>query len=331
MAWNRLFARNNVDTFDQYAVFGEGSYDVTRRLTATIGLRWFHSDRTDQQTVIQQFFPGSPVGPEPFQKFRQGALFQKYELSYKLGTKGLIYIEASRGFRAGGPNYPGGFTASAPPYRADSVWDYEMGWKLDVLEHRLFWSGAVFRIDWKNLQQLVPTSLFNYIANAGQARSEGFETQLNFALTNHLTFSSGLTYNNARLVGPQPAQSNPILQLEAGDKLANVPDWTANASFTYSRPISAHLTGEARLDGSYQSSRGSLVTPQNPAYFVIGSSKLLDLHLGLQSDRHWRLGIDVSNLLNTYAPISAKALDSNLAETVNAARPRTISLNLLLK
>jgi hypothetical protein len=34
----------------------------------------------------------------------------------------------------------------------------------------------------------------------------------------------------------------------------------------------------------------------------------------------------VDNLFNSYVPLSAKALDANLVESITAARPRTLSL-----
>jgi len=328
VAQNRLFERDNSDVFRQFAVFGEGSYDLTKALTATVGLRWFHSYRSDQQVLVQQFFAGAPVGAEPFQSFRQSALFQKYELSYKLGEEGSLYAQAAQGFRAGGPNFPGGFSTSAPPYKADSVWDYEIGWKKQLLNRRLYWSGALFRIDWRDLQQLVPTTLFNYIVNVGSARSNGFETELKLQVNTRVTLGGGAAYNDARLIGPQPVQTNPALQIRAGDHLANVPAWTANWSAEYACPLSGQMIVTAGIDGSYQSGKSDLVATQNPAYFRIGSATLLAAHLSLARGEDWRISLDVSNLLDSYAPLSARALDSNFAKTIVAARPRTISLNI---
>ena len=150
-----------------------------------------HSYRSDQQIIDQQFFPGQPVGAEPFQEFSQSALFKKFQLSKKVTARLLLYVEAAQGFRAGGPNYPGGFTQTAPPYRADSVWDYEFGWKTSDENHRITLTGAVFRINWSHLQQLVPTSLFSYIVNAGSARSDGFESALHVHLSDRWQVGSG--------------------------------------------------------------------------------------------------------------------------------------------
>ncbi len=327
-AVDRLFARQNHDVFDQYSVFGNASYRLLTDLTVDAGLRWFHSDRTDQQVILQQFFPGEPTGPEPFQEFKQGALFKSFELSYRLSADALTYFQAAQGFRAGGPNYPGGFTLTAPPYKADSVWDYEVGSKLRFFGDRIQWNSSVFDIEWSNLQVLLPTALFSYITNAGSARSDGFETQLDAEAFHDFHVFAGLTYNDARLVGPQPASSDPDSQLRAGDKLAGVPEWTANAGFTYKQPVGVEYTVSERLDVSYQSGRSSIVTPQNPAYFVTKAYSLVNLHFDLDRQDGWGVSLDVDNVFNEFAALSVQVEDSNLIETVTPARPLTITLGV---
>ena len=327
-AANRLFARSNFDAFDQYAVYGEGTYDLYRGLKATVGLRWFHSDRSDQQVIVQQFFPGQPVGLEPFQQFTESALFKKLELSDDLTRNVLLYAEAAQGFRAGGPNYPGGFTTTAPPYSSDSVWDYEVGWKVAMMDRAVAWTGALFRINWSNLQELVPTQLFNYITNGGSARSDGFESELSVQADPHWSFGLGGSYANAHLVGPQPIVSDPTQQLHEGERLGGVPKWTANGDVSYVQRVSGNLSLTLRMDYSYQSSRSNIVAQNNPAYFVIKGSELADLHIELAHADDWTVGLHIDNLLNAFAPLSAKTLDSNLIRTVTAAPPRTIELSV---
>ncbi len=208
---------------------------------------------------------------------------------------------------------------------------YEAGWKAGLLDGRLFVNAAMFDIEWTNLQQLVPQALFSYITNGGRARSQGVEFEVNYRPTRDLTLTGGMTYNNARLVGAQPASIDPLSQTADGDKLANVPDWTASASASYTTDLGRSLHLTTRLDGTYQSSRGSLVTPQNPAYFVIKSYALLDLHLRLDRGTAWQLGLDVDNVLGSFSPLSGRAEDSNLVETITPARPRTILLSLTVR
>jgi outer membrane receptor protein involved in Fe transport len=328
VAANRLFARRNYDQFDQDAIFGEATYDLYRGLKFDVGLRWFHSYRTDQQIIDQQFFPGQPTGTEPFQTFGESALFKKFQLSYEFNPRALVYIEAAQGFRAGGPNYPGGFTETAPPYRSDSVWDYEIGWKTSFADERVFWSGALFHIDWSDLQQLVPTQLFSYIVNAGSARSDGFETEFDTHLIRHLDLSAGVSYSDARLIGPQPLSSDPTAQLSAGNRLGGVPAWTSNVSASYGTPVFDNLSFIGRADYTYQSSRPTVTAIKSPAYFVIGASHLTSLHALLERKSRWTVGLHVDNLFNGFEPISGQALDSNLIKTITAAPPRTIRITL---
>jgi iron complex outermembrane receptor protein len=328
-AMNRFFARQNDDVFNQYSFFANGSYHITPTLRADVGLRWFHSDRSDQQVILQQFFPGQPTGSEPFQEFKEGVLFKSFELSYAITPHASTYFEATQGFRAGGPNYPGGFTLSAPPYRADSVWDYEIGAKVGFFDNRVRWNTALFDIEWSNLQVLVPTSLFSYITNAGSARSNGFETELDAQVMRHWDLVAGLTYNNARLVGSQPASSSPSAQLRAGDRLAGVPQWTGRVGLLCATPIGSRYNATTRIDLSYESGRSSLVTPQNPAYFVSGGYALTNLHFNLDRNDGWGISMDVGNLFNRFAVLSVQAEDSNLIETQTPARPRTISLGIV--
>jgi outer membrane receptor protein involved in Fe transport len=328
IADDRLFARTNYDQFNQYALYAEGTYDVFHGLEATVGLRWFHSYRSDKQVIDQQFFPGAPVGAEPFQSFGESALFKKFQLSKKLTPDLLLYVEAAQGFRAGGPNYPGGFTETAPPYKSDSVWDYEFGWKAGADDGRFMITGDVFRIDWSQLQQLVPTSLFSYIVNAGSARSDGFESEIDAHLTDRFEVSLGGSCANAHLIGPQPASNDASMQLYEGERLGGVPKWTANASALYRTPLTGPLSLSGRIDYTYQSSRPSVTPMQSPAYFMVGASNLTSLHVLLEQRKQWTLGLHIQNLFNVFAPLSGQALDSNLIRTVTAAPPRTATLTL---
>jgi len=327
-AVNRLFERNNYDHFNQYSVFGNAGYEIARGLTAGAGVRWFHSYRSDQQVILQQFFPDSPTGAEPFQAFSQGALFKSFDLSYKLSPAALVYTQASPGFRAGGPNYPGGFATSAPPYGSDSVWDYEAGLKLKLADGRVRWNSAVFWIDWSNLQVILPQSNFSYISNSGSARSQGFETEFTGEILRDLIATAGVSYNNAQLVGPQPVNSNVANQLRAGDRLAGVPEWTANSSLSYRHHLCSHYSMTERIDVSYESSRSTVVPPQNPAYFVTKPYELVDLHFQLDRADGWGLFVDVENVFNRYAELSAQPSDSNLITTITAARPLTVTLGI---
>lgn len=327
-AIDRLFARTNFDTFDQYAAFGELTIPLTRNVEATAGARWFHSDRSDQQILVQQFFPGAPVGPQPFQEYAESAWFKKFRLTYHPVTDHLLYVEAAQGFRAGGPNYPGGFALTAPPYRSDSAWSYEGGWKFTALGNRLKVSAALFQIDWKDVQQLLPVQIFSSIINGGDARARGFESEVEASMGNGFSADLGIGYSDAHLVGPQPAVTNAALALRDGDRLGGVPRWTARTAINYARSVSSDLDLQASVNYSYTSRRANIVSSRSPSYFEIAGRGLADAHLTLTRNDGIGIGVHVGNLFNDFVPLSGKIQDGNQIRTVTAARPRTISLVL---
>jgi outer membrane receptor protein involved in Fe transport len=173
---------------------------------------------------------------------------------------------------------------------------------------------------------LLPQALFAYITNAGSARSQGFETELDAQVLGNFEVVAGLTYNYARLVGPQPLSSSPASQLQAGDRLAGVPEWTGDVGLIYKQSLGTQYTGVGRLDFSYQSGRSSVVAPQNPAYFVARAYELVNLHLNLDRKDGWGVFLDIDNVFNKFAELSVQAEDSNLIETVTPARPLTMTL-----
>ncbi|MDF3020387.1 MAG: TonB-dependent receptor [Steroidobacteraceae bacterium] len=330
-AINRLFARNNDDSFDQYAVFLDAGYRILPKWKFSVGARWFHSYRSDQQVLVQQFFPDAPVGAQPFQDFSESQLFKKFHLAYEASEQSLFYVEAAQGFRAGGPNYPGGFALTAPPYEADSAWNYELGWKLALFDQRFDWTGAIYRVEWANVQQLLPVAIFSSIVNGGDARSDGFETEFGVQLPGNTSVNLGVAYADARLHGPQPVVTNPALQLQDGDRLAGVPRWTVNGAIQWTHAVAANLSAHARLDYQYASDRHNIVSSRNPSYFVIPASDMTSLHLDLETRDGRSIGLHVTNLFDEFVPQAGKMIEGYQARTLTAARPRTISLVLSAK
>jgi iron complex outermembrane receptor protein len=176
------------------------------------------------------------------------------------------------------------------------------------------------------VQQLLPVQIFSSIVNGGAARSDGFETELTIRAVRGVTLSAGAGYANAHLHGPQPVVTNAALQLQDGDRLAGVPRWTVNAAATLEQAVGGGLMFETRLDYSYTSARGNIVSSRSPSYFVIPGGDLAGLHLGLSRPDRWAAGLHVTNLFNQFVPLSGKIQDGNLIRTLTAARPRTASV-----
>jgi iron complex outermembrane recepter protein len=330
----RIFSRQNWGHSEQIALFGEASYDIMDKLTATFGLRWFDTSRDEDQNLVQPFF-GGPTGFQPTQVFSEKKVIKKFHLGYELSDDALVFFQASEGFRLGGPNQPGGFTASAAPFDSDSLWNYEIGWKSAWSDDKLIFNGAVYYIDWSEIQIATTdiTGAFEFIGNTGDADVMGFELESIMRPMEGLELNAGLTYSKARLNGQQSAPSGGILplDLQSGDRLANVPDWQINAAATYRFPVFGSYEGWARLGWNYTGSSNTQLTDTlvgggpNTNFYRKGSYNLANLRLGISGDA-WDASLFVNNLFDNDGALSARVVDDEPLRKV-IPRPRTIGVN----
>ncbi len=220
---------------DDYAAFGEMTFDITDQLSATAGARFFHTENS-----LKGFFGYAagysssegeatcPPGSPPFEgapctefdkKVTQSDHISKGNLTYKFDDSKMIYATYSEGFRPGGINRRG----TLPPYQADFLDNYEAGWKTSWLDDHLRWNGAVFEEKWKDFQfAVVGANGLTEIRNANQARIRGAESELAWAATYNLVVSAGLAVYHASLTenycGTLDANDNPIT--DCADPLA---------------------------------------------------------------------------------------------------------------
>ena len=331
----RIFSRQNWGHAEQLAFFGELGYEIMDGLVATVGLRWFDTDRDEDQNLVQPFF-GNVTGYLPTQEFSEDKLIKKFHLSYEVTDDALVYFQAAEGFRLGGPNQPGGFQASAPPFDSDSLWNYEIGWKSAWADDKVIFNGAAYYIDWSEIQiQLVDsTGAFDYIGNTGDAEIYGFELDTTLRPVTGLEISSGLTYSKARLDGEQEAPTGGILpvDLQDGDRLSNVPDWQFHVSATYRFPVLGNYEGTFRAGWNYVSSSNTQLTDilqdgsRNPSFHRNGSYDLANIRAGI-SGNNWDAALYVNNLFDNNDTMAARLVDNEPLRTV-IPRPRTIGVQL---
>jgi outer membrane receptor protein involved in Fe transport len=113
-----------------------------------------------------------------------------------------LYATYSRGRRpdvltASAPSAPLGATrfATLPSERVDS---YEAGIKAQLADRKLFVDGAVYYYHYENFQTTVQQGTLLVQANAGKARSYGFEGDLRWVPSRTITLFATYSYNNSR-------------------------------------------------------------------------------------------------------------------------------------
>ncbi len=279
------------------AVFGELTYDITEKLSLLGGFRWYDSDNTLQGYYgYSENFSGSGNSGETLCSFQAGdarfdrsgwipfagapcrnlnkgvkedGVSPKATLTYKFDSDRLVYATYSEGFRPGGANRRGTFA----PYKSDTLFNYEVGWKTSWLDNRIRFNGALFYQDWDDFQfSFLGSNGLTNIVNAGGARIKGVEADLSWAATDRLRIDGSVTFLDSKLTKDfcenldstglplPPGQCDALSFAPKGTELPIAPQFKGNLIARYSFPLASF---EANLQGafSYESKRRSALLP----------------------------------------------------------------------
>jgi iron complex outermembrane receptor protein len=271
---------NNASTFtiDEEALFGEASYDITRQITATAGVRVFHESVAIAYSG-NGYFDGGPVDIHNSAQYTKAT--PKFALSYTPARDVLIYVQAAEGYRAGqGNSSPPRDPVTGQPipaaYGPDQLWNYELGAKTSLFGHKLTIDGAIYYIDWSQiqLQQHTPSGTV-YSANAGSATVKGVELQIAAKPVSALEVGTSLSYDEGRMTA-----INPGVRALVGDQLPGSAPFTAYAYGQYNFQINDSLDGFIRADYSYTGKEFSDLN--NPTSLLYGNYGSVGAQWGLK-------------------------------------------------
>jgi outer membrane receptor protein involved in Fe transport len=204
-----------------------------------------------------------------------------------------------------------------------------LGAKTEWLEHRLAINGAVYYIDWTNIQQTItlPTCGFGFVGNFGKASSKGAEFAMNYDPIRALKLGLSLSYNEAKLTSTVPGAAG-----DAGQTLEYSPRWTGAASAEYTHAIDADTTAYLRGDFSSATRETSNYNYQSNYYSIAGYS-VLNLRLGIKR-AHWTGALFANNALDRHGeaelPLS-NGVDLPTQRRIALNRPRTVGLDILFE
>jgi iron complex outermembrane recepter protein len=319
----------------QKAVFGEINIDLLPGLQATLGDRVYQ--QSQRYTVyINGAFNGGETPTSSHTSDTRGTT-PKYGFSYHVTPDALTYATVAKGYREGGPlfTFPSlcaqdllnlGDTTAPTAFKPDSIWNYELGTKTQWFDHRLTVNGALYYIDWNNIQQTInlPGCGFNFVGNFGKASSEGVELEMNFNPVRALKLSLRLSYNEAKLTSTIPGAAG-----QAGQTLEYAPRWMGAASAEYTHPIAADTAAFVRGDFNSSTREDSNYNYQS-IYKNIAGYSLLNLRLGAKH-LGWTGGLFVTNALDRRAETElpfANGFDLPTQRRIALNRPRTIGVDI---
>jgi outer membrane receptor protein involved in Fe transport len=265
----------------------------------------------------------------------------------------MFYATWSKGFRPGGINRRG----DIPPYDADFLINYELGWKTTFGPLR--WNGAVYHQRWKKFQfSFLGQNSFTEIHNGKDANINGVESDVNYA-RGGFTFNAAAAYTDAKTKGnicgavadTTSDCSLSFVSVSDGSRLPVTPKFKATATARYSWPawadVKAHVQGGIAYQGSARASLRNL-TPLSGVGFDctsvgfptcdpnlwlgrIRSSTTVDLFAGLDWPR-WDVELFVTNLFDSRNELSRGVNCGSCTRTlVVPGRPRTFGIRTGVK
>lgn len=306
--------RSTYDEVTELAFFGQATWNVTDQWSLTAGMRRFDIETSNQAWLITTPLGRPGSGEGPVNVTEESSTIGRVNVSFKPTPGTLLYAEVGEGFRAGGANDTSvsAITGIAIPagYGADSLVNYEVGYKASLFDRRLSLTAAAFYIDWTDMQVSVRTptnpSLL-YIANANRAEVRGAELEVQVLATDGLTIGGSVGYTDSALAEAVVGGGR------AGDQIPYTSKITAALFADYRWPLGARLDAFVGADVTYKSKQFSDF-PQNVfTYKEFDAYELVNLRAGVEWD-DWKASLVVKNLLN----------DDTLTDFSQANPPRTI-------
>ncbi|MGH6650516.1 MAG: TonB-dependent receptor [Sphingopyxis sp.] len=325
----------------QIAGFAEVNLKATDKLELIAGVRVYQLKNT-LEASCREAIPGVLCGADsPRGTAKTTSASPRFTVKYQPIDNATLYATVSRGFRAGGANAAispalgcGLAEAAGQVFAPDSVWNYEVGAKVETADRVLTLNGAAYRIEQKGIQLSIPDPCgIQFFANAGDARIDGAELEMSLHPSLNITISGQMSYTDARF-SKVPVDFGTSAGYAEGDPIPETPRWKFSLSSELRHPVSDSWEAYARaawqhvgktpfgIDGALTSGRF------RPAYdianFDIGAEgDTLDISLFVRNAFNKRgiLGIG-SGAVSTIAGVF---------ENVTYVTPRTIGLTLRVK
>ena len=283
------------------AVFGQATFDVAPRLSATAGLRYSREHKSiDNAGQISTLDPPGAVLPGSAYSYSDAiehtAWTPRIGVDFRARENLFAYVSATRGFKSGGFNFTS--PEAGRGYAPEWAWSYEGGVKSTINGGRSTINAAVFQTDYSDLQ--VQTAIrpgVIDISNAAAATIRGVELEGTTRVTTGLSAGGHLTWLSARYDRYVAVGVGGVTGNAAGNRLSNAPEWSGRAWLQWSGSFRSTGLLTLRADAAWQSTVfftpfNDSIQRQDPYGLLGGSAELGPVR------RHWSITVWARNLTN---------------------------------
>jgi outer membrane receptor protein involved in Fe transport len=229
---NFIFRTVTPSRYEERAAFGDVTWWITTKFDVTGGLRYARNEQSFQQN-------GSGIAASgPLARATDSVFTYLADARYHFTERATGYLRYATGYRPGGPNFivrdpTTGQLIGSPTFNPDELRSYEAGFKSETQDRRFAVDVAAYYIDWSDIQITVSRGGLGAIDNAaGGASVRGGELALTVRPGAGFTASGAFAYTDATM-----SRGDPSLFAAKGERLPNVPRFTAALNADYSLPF----------------------------------------------------------------------------------------------
>jgi outer membrane receptor protein involved in Fe transport len=296
------------------AVFGELDGDVASDLRWSGGLRaerWsaHYQGTTTDFLGTNLGYGNAPVVATAIESVTPAVLNPlnnlwggNVSLTYKVDPGQSIYASLSRGYKSGGFNLSQNLLPSQLSFNPETDLNLELGYKADLLDHRLKINADVFDLFRHDAQIKTsyqyaadnPDDFTFYTGNAASGHNYGLESDVEWRASERVTLGADLgllqTYFKNFIEGATGGAVQSVSR-----ELANAPHWQAAVSITYRAAQGPFARADVTGMGGYYFDLPPNETTSNPYGLLNGK-------IGWETAR-WSAYVSGRNLLDKRYPV----------------------------
>jgi iron complex outermembrane receptor protein len=307
-----------------YAVFGQGSYDITQSTSFVGGLRY------NQEKTGYTFVNRNPVVALLTGDDKEHKVTGKAGLEHRISPDAMGYVMYSTGHKGVAYDLTSTFNAAiakTQPVPGENARNVEAGLKLTLLDGKMALDLAAFRTSFTGFQQSAgftdDDGIFRTRLNSiGGLRTQGVEADLNWRVSRDLLLNGSFAYTDATITdfengpcysvlnatgtGTTPGSNcivgNPKFNKTntanlAGMPLPNAPKVKVNLGGQYDIRLDGNFN--AFVNGAYRWQSKTLFNLNQDPMLVQGGYGIFNLGGGIKDKKDaWKLSFMINNVFN---------------------------------
>tara|TARA_B110000261_G_scaffold164485_1_gene214324 strand:+ start:562 stop:3228 length:2667 start_codon:yes stop_codon:yes gene_type:complete len=342
---------NRGTTNEENALYGELLWSLSDALTLKVGARYTQYNFTNKDNenyasdVIPLAFSGggvastSPVLGSVYTTGDKSNSIINASLQWNVNDQAMLYASASEGFRRSHPNFvqvssvdPTDSSFIPAIADADTLWNYELGYKALALEDRLSLNVAVYMIEWSGAQVSASrqSDAAPYTTNAGDIEAYGVELDMLYLISDSLEMGGSVSLSNSEITSIDERSALASGLVKGASLVGSDTQMSAFAEYRIWTQGDASIN--TRFDAQYFSgyNNGPQNLPgvgvPNPRFKSTDAITNINIQIGYEN-RHWGLYLYAENVASNDDRVwdNPDPFSNNNVVTLN---PRTIGLRL---